>query len=111
MQRTDRRGSVWAQGVADGDNAEDFAFAAVMRAVANDNDGVTTALDLGETTFHVLIADTEFVGETMITDKMGMPVDDSLCSSTAAILVIFGSGEGDFLRLGVLNDRFGQRVR
>jgi hypothetical protein len=71
VQGTDRVLGVWAQGVADGDDAEHLAFAAIVRPMPDDHDRLTFGFDGGEPALDVFRTHAEFVRETVVADKIG----------------------------------------
>ena len=70
MQRFDDRGGIWADRVADREDAEHFAFLAIMRLVADDDDGLTLLFDLRERPLNLPGANAESVREAVIADKI-----------------------------------------
>ena len=61
---------VGAHGIADGEDAEHFAFAPGVRLVADDDDRLRSRFDLRQQLLEFLGADRQLVREAMIANKV-----------------------------------------
>ncbi len=104
VERGDGVFGLGANFVAHRHDAHDDAAFARVRAVSHDDDGLAALLDFGQTSFQLGSADAQLVGEPVIADEAGPPVDRGVGAPAELRLVVVGFGRADLFLLGVGDD-------
>ena len=88
MNETERFGDLGAQGIGNGNDAEDLAHASFMRRVAEYGEGLALRFDASQDGLDLRAANSGFMGHAVIPDEIWVAADGGPGSLSSGGLIV-----------------------